>query len=128
MAALFHPLQLHAEMEEELRSHIEHRADDLERSGINRAEAERRARVEFGGHEKFREECHEVLGGRFIEIVLQDVRFALRVLRKFSRLRLRRGFDAGLGAIGANAVVFGVMDALCWLRGFQRSAHCQLIL
>jgi len=38
-----------AEMEEELRSHVQHRADDLERSGLDRAEAERRARIEFGG-------------------------------------------------------------------------------
>ena len=34
------------EMEEELRAHIVHRADDLERSGLSRSEAERRARVE----------------------------------------------------------------------------------
>ena len=67
---------------EELRSHIQHRADDLERSGLNRAEAERRARIEFGGHERFKEECHEALGGNFIEILTKDVRFALRVLRK----------------------------------------------
>ena len=33
-----------AEIEEELRAHIRHRADDLERSGLGRAEAERRAR------------------------------------------------------------------------------------
>ena len=32
------------EMEEELRSHIQHRADDLERSGLDRAESVRRAR------------------------------------------------------------------------------------
>ena len=51
-------------MEEELRSHIEHRADDLERFGMNRAEAERRARIEFGGREKYKEEIHEALGAQ----------------------------------------------------------------
>jgi hypothetical protein len=40
-------------MDEELRSHIEHRADDLQRSGIGRREAERRARIEFGGRERY---------------------------------------------------------------------------
>ena len=63
MATFFHRSQMNAEMEDELRSHIQHRADDLERSGLTRAEAERRARIEFGGHERFKEECHEAAGG-----------------------------------------------------------------
>jgi hypothetical protein len=49
IATLFQRSRMNAEMEEELRSHIQHRADDLERSGLARAEAERRARLEFGG-------------------------------------------------------------------------------
>jgi hypothetical protein len=67
-------------MNEELRSHIQHRADDLERSGMTRAEAERRARIEFGGFEKFRAESHEAMGGNFLETLAQDARW----------LRLRR--------------------------------------
>src|SRR5438309_11050018 len=81
-AKLFHRSEFDEEMEEELRSHIQHRADDLERSGLDRAEAERRARVEFGGHARFKEEVHEALGGNFIETLVQDVRFSLRKLRK----------------------------------------------
>ena len=54
-------------MEEELRSHIQHRADDLERSGIASRQAERRARIEFGGREKYKEESHEAMGGNFFE-------------------------------------------------------------
>jgi hypothetical protein len=53
-------------MEAELRSHIQHRADDLVRSGLPRTEAERRARIEFGAYERFKEECRETLGGNFI--------------------------------------------------------------
>ena len=45
-----HRSQMDVDMEEELRSHVQHRADDLERSGLDRFEAERRAGVEFGGH------------------------------------------------------------------------------
>src|SRR3954465_10171375 len=82
VAALFRRSRVEDDMEEELRSHIQHRADDLERSGLNRAEAERRARIEFGGHGRFKEECQEALGGNFIETLIQDVRFSLRVLRK----------------------------------------------
>ena len=61
IATFFQRSQMNAEMEEELRSHIQHRADDLERSGLSRAESERRARIEFGGREKFKEECHEAI-------------------------------------------------------------------
>jgi hypothetical protein len=49
IATLFQRSQMNAEIEEELRSHIQHRADDRERSGLVRAEAERRPRIEFGG-------------------------------------------------------------------------------
>ncbi|HLJ77255.1 MAG TPA: permease prefix domain 1-containing protein, partial [Acidobacteriaceae bacterium] len=68
-------------MSEELREHIALRADDLERQGLSRAEAERQARIEFGGVEKFREESHEALGGAWLETLLADIRYSLRVLR-----------------------------------------------
>ena len=66
------------EMDEELRSHMQLRADDLERSGLDRAQAERQARIEFGGRERYKEECYEAMGSHFFESLLQDVRFALR--------------------------------------------------
>ena len=110
-ANFLHRPQVEDDMEEELRAHIQYRADDLERSGLDRAEAERRARIEFGGHERFKEECRETLAGNLVETLVRDVRFSIRVLRKSPGFATVAVVTLAL-AIGANAVVFGVLNGL----------------
>jgi predicted permease len=99
------------DLDEELRAHLALRADDLERAGLSRREAERRARIEFGGLEHYKENAHQALGGHFLETLLQDLRFALRVLGKARGFTFAAIVTLAL-AIGANAVVFGVLDSL----------------
>jgi hypothetical protein len=92
-ARFFRRSQTENELEEELRAHIQLRADDLERSGLGRTEAQRRARLEFGGHERFKEECRETIAGNFLDILMQDLRFSFRTLARqpvFAAVRLSR--------------------------------------
>ena len=103
--------QTQREMDEELCSHIAHRADDLERSGLARVEAERRARVEFGGYVRFKEESRRAMGGSFFETLMQDIRFGFRMMCRKPGFTVVAVLTLAF-AIGANAVVFAVMNAM----------------
>ncbi|HTZ47613.1 MAG TPA: ABC transporter permease [Verrucomicrobiae bacterium] len=110
-SSLFHRAQLDADLDEELRAHIARHADDLQRSGLPRSEAERQARIAFGSPGKAKEQCREQLPAFWLETLYADIRFGLRMLRKNPTFTTTAILTLALG-IGANTAIFQLLDAI----------------
>jgi len=110
-ATLFQRKKTDDQMEQELRAHIQCRADDLEQSGLTREQAERQARIEFGGYERYKQECRESAGAHFLETFLQDVRYGARMLVKAPAFTATVVLTLALG-IGATTAMFSVVQGV----------------
>jgi predicted permease len=102
--------KLYSELSEEMRLHIDERAEQLMGDGMSREKAEREARLAFGNRALLEERSHEVWQWNTLGSIWADVRIALRQLRRSSGFTFAAIVTLAL-AIGANAVVFSVMNA-----------------
>src|SRR5215510_14992396 len=91
-------------MADEMRFHLERRADDLVRRGLSPAEAARQARLEFGSIEKQKDEARAGAGLRLIDELYGDLRYAVRMCSANKAFALTAVVTLALG-IGANTAI-----------------------
>src|SRR5690349_9859000 len=107
--ALFHRHVVEQELDEELRFHFDREVEKYKKRGMTEEEAKRQARLAFGGHEQVKEDCRDARGTSFIELTLDDSKYALRQLFLNPTFALVMILTLGL-SIGANSAIFSVIN------------------
>jgi predicted permease len=111
LRALTRREDVEAELTEEMEFHLQMETERWMRRGVRPEEARRRARLAFGGVERFKEQTREARGTRHVEVTMQDFKFALRSLRRNAVFSSVAILTLALG-IGGVAAIFSVVKGV----------------